>query len=68
MLGLVKKSKLENAQAQLANERINNSQLVDEVTTLRKENKTLRERNAVLFSRTPAARKRDTKGHFLPNK
>lgn len=68
MFGLttIKKSKVERLQAQVATERINNSQLVDEVTVLRKENKILREANQRLFQKTPAARQRDSKGHFLP--
>lgn len=68
MFGLttIKKSKVERLEAQLASERINNSQLVDEVNTLRVENKALRELNARLFEKSAAARKRDDKGQFLP--
>jgi len=68
MFGLttIKKSKVERLQARVATEKINNSQLLDEVTVLRKENKILREANARLFEKSAAARKRDEKGHFLP--
>lgn len=70
MFGLttIKKSKVERLQAQVATERINNSQLVDEVSTLRRENRILSEANARMFEKTPAARSRDAKGHFLPKK
>jgi len=66
MFGLIKKSKIEKLQSQLASERINSSQLTDEVSMFRRENKILREANARLFEKTAAARSRDAKGHFLP--
>jgi len=60
----IRKSKVERLQAQLATERINVSQLTDEVSMFRKENKILREANVGLYER--AYRKRDAKGHYLP--
>lgn len=66
MFGLVKQSKVERLQAELVSERIDKGHLLDKVTELEKANKVLRDSNLVLFQKTPAARKRDAKGHFLP--
>ena len=63
-LTIIKKSKIEKLQTQFVAEKINVSQLTEEIAMYRRENKLLRESNHRLFEKTAAARTRDPKGKF----